>query len=102
LVENWVKSIVKIYLYKIFFEKANLVVYKQGMGIETFQKKLGKNIALLRKKAGLSQTELAHRIDKDRQWMHYIEKGEGNPTVKTLYLIASELKTSMKDLLDFE
>ena len=72
------------------------------MGIESFQKKLGKHIAEIRKQAGLSQTELALRIDKDRQWMNYIEKGKGNPTIKTLYLVASELEVTVIDLLDFE
>lgn len=72
------------------------------MGIEAFQKKLGKNIAAIRQKAGLSQTELALRIDKDRQWVNYLEKGKGNPTIKTLYLIAEELKIPVRDLLDFE
>ena len=72
------------------------------MSIETFQKKLGKHIAVIRKKAGLSQTELALRIDKDRQWMNYLEKGHGNPTAKTLYLIAAELDISVKELFDFE
>jgi transcriptional regulator with XRE-family HTH domain len=72
------------------------------MGIETVQKKIGKNIAALRKEAGLSQTELALRIDKDRQWLNYIEKGNSNPTVKTLYLIALELNIELKELLDFE
>lgn len=71
------------------------------MSIEAFQKKLGKQIAALRKKAGLSQTDLAHRIDKDRQWMNYIEKGKGNPTVRTLYLIASELEIPLQELFDF-
>ena len=73
----------------------NLVHHYQAMGIEAFQKKLGKNIADIRKRAGL-------RIDKDRQWMNYLEKGKGNPTIKTLYLIASELEVSLKDLLDIE
>jgi DNA-binding XRE family transcriptional regulator len=72
------------------------------MGIETFQKKLGKHIATIRKKNGLTQTDLALRIDKDRQWMNYLEKGKGNPTTKTLFLIASELEISMKELFDFE
>jgi len=72
------------------------------MGIEIFQKKLGKHISVIRKKSGFSQTELALRIDKDRQWVNYLEKGKGNPTIKTLYLIAAELKISLKDLLDFE
>lgn len=72
------------------------------MGIEVFQKKLGKHIAAIRKKAGLSQTALALRIDKDRQWVNYLEKGKGNPTIKTLYQIAIELEIPVKDLLDFE
>jgi putative transcriptional regulator len=70
------------------------------MGIETFQKKLGKHIAAIRKKAGISQAELALRIDKDRQRMNYLEKGHGNPTIKTLFLIATELKVELKELLD--
>ena len=72
------------------------------MGTEIFQKKLGKQIAAIRKKVGLSQTELALRIDKDRLWMNYLEKGHGNPTTKTLYLIAIELKVTVKELFDFE
>ena len=72
------------------------------MSIEAFQKKLGKHIAAIRKKAGLSQTELALRIDKDRQWMNYLEKGHGNPTVKTLYMIALELNISVKELFDLD
>lgn len=72
------------------------------MSIDTFQKKLGKQIATLRKQAGLSQTELALRLDKDRQWMNYLEKGHGNPTTKTLYLVAAELNTSVRELFDFE
>ena len=71
-------------------------------GIDTFQKKLGKNIAALRKRAGYNQAEFALRIDKDRQWLNYLEKGNGNPTAKTLYSIATELKTTVKNLFDFE
>lgn len=94
---------VKIYLYYIFFQIANLVssIHKE-MGIDAFQKKLGKQIAAHRKKAGLTQAALALRIDKDRQWLNYIEKGKGNPTVKTLFLIAAELDIAMKDLFEFE
>ena len=72
------------------------------MSIDIFQKKLGQHVAAIRKKIGMSQTELALRLDKDRQWMNYLEKGHGNPTVKTLYLIASEFNISVKELFDFE
>jgi len=73
-----------------------------GMTKEVFQKKLGKNIARLREKAGLSQTELALRCDKDRQSLNRLEKGRINPSAYYLSQLAIELNVPMKDLLDFE
>lgn len=78
-----------------------MCVLLRGMGIEVFQKKLGKQIAIARKKAGFSQSAFALRIDKDRQWVNYLEKGKGNPTIKTLYMIAGELGITLKELFDF-
>ena len=69
---------------------------------ELFLKKLGRNVARLREKAGLSQTELALRCDKDRQSLNRLEKGRINPSVYYLLQIAEELKVPAKDLLDFE
>jgi transcriptional regulator with XRE-family HTH domain len=69
---------------------------------DAFLKKLGKNIAQLREKAGLSQTELALRSDKDRQSLNRLEKGRINPSAYYLSEIAAELKVPLKDLLDFE
>lgn len=69
---------------------------------EAFLKKLGRNIARLREEAGLSQTELALRCDKDRQSLNRLEKGRINPSVFYLSQIADELKTHVKNLLDFE
>ena len=69
---------------------------------ETFLKKLGRNVARLREEAGISQTELALRCDKDRQSLNRLEKGRINPSVFYLLQIAEELKTSVKTLLDFE
>jgi putative transcriptional regulator len=69
---------------------------------ETFLKKLGENIAKLRESAGLSQTELALRCDKDRQSLNRLEKGRINPSAFYLLEIATELNIPVKDLLDFE
>ena len=69
---------------------------------ETFLKKLGRNVARLREEAGISQTELALRCDKDRQSLNRLEKGRINPSVYYLLQIAEELKTPVKTLLDFE
>lgn len=69
---------------------------------EIFLKKLGSNVARLREDAGLSQTELALRCDKDRQSLNRLEKGRINPSVYYLMQLAEELKIPVKDLLDFE
>jgi putative transcriptional regulator len=69
---------------------------------DVFLKKLGKNIAKLREQAGLSQTELALRCDKDRQSLNRLEKGRINPSIYYLSEIAIELEVPVKKLLDFE
>ena len=60
--------------------KSTLQSQQGVMTKEVFLKKLGSNIARLREKAGLSQTELALRCDKDRQSLNRIEKGRTNPS----------------------
>lgn len=60
------------------------------------------NIARVRERAGLSQTELALRCDKDRQSINRLENGRINPSAYYLSEIAKELKVPVKDLLDFE
>lgn len=67
-----------------------------------FLQKLGRHIAQTREKAGLSQTELALRCDKDRQSINRLEKGRINPTAFYLLQLATELNVPVKDLLDFE
>lgn len=69
---------------------------------DTFLKKLGKNIAGLREKAGLSQTDLALRCDKDKQSLNRLEKGRINPSAYYLSEIATELNVPLWKLLDFE
>ncbi|MGF2413519.1 MAG: helix-turn-helix domain-containing protein, partial [Ferruginibacter sp.] len=64
---------------------------------EVFQKKLGKNISRLREKAGLSQTELALRCDKDRQSLNRLEKGRINPSAYYLSQLAEELDIPLKE-----
>ncbi|MEK7585790.1 MAG: helix-turn-helix transcriptional regulator [Patescibacteria group bacterium] len=69
---------------------------------DVFLKKLGKNIARLREKAGLSQTDLALRCDKDKQSLNRLEKGRINPSAFYLSEIAAELRIPLKELFDFE
>ena len=69
---------------------------------EVFLKKLGKNITRLRESANLSQTDLAFKLDKDRQSMNRVEKGRTNPTIYFLTQIAQELNVSLTELLTFD
>ena len=69
---------------------------------EVFLKKLGKNVARLREKAGLSQAALALKCDKDKQSLNRLEKGRINPSAYYLAEIAKELEVPLKDLFSFE
>lgn len=65
-------------------------------------KKLASQIVALRKKKKLSQTELGHLCDLDRQAMWRIEKGTSNPTTLTLIKISRALEVPLKKLVDFK
>jgi putative transcriptional regulator len=69
---------------------------------EAYLKKLGNHIKKLRTKAGLSQTELGERCDKERQNIYRLEKGLMNPTAYYLTEIATALEIPVKELLNFE
>ncbi len=68
---------------------------------DSYLNNLGKHIAALREKAGLSQNELALKCDKDRQSLNRLEKGRINPTAYYLKQIAEQLEVPVRDLLDF-
>jgi transcriptional regulator with XRE-family HTH domain len=63
-------------------------------------KALGERIQKLRKKQGLSQLALADEADIPLSQIGRIERGENNPTVSTLYVIANALGVDLKTLVD--
>jgi putative transcriptional regulator len=68
---------------------------------EILLKKLGERIIEIRTKKSLSQTDLAYMCNWDRQTLHKIEKGKVNTSIFILHTIATELKVSLSDLLEF-
>lgn len=62
----------------------------------------GLKIIELRKKAGISQDELAYRSDIHRAYMGTIERGEKSVTLNTIEKIAKGLDVKVKDLFDWE
>ena len=63
--------------------------------------KFGQKVQKVRKATGVSQEELANKLSMHRTYIGMIERGERNPTIRTLYKIAKALKVSAADLLPF-
>jgi putative transcriptional regulator len=54
----------------------------------------------LREDAGLTQAELADRVDVTRQTVLYVEKGEYNPSLELAWRIAREFDSRIEDVFD--
>lgn len=64
-------------------------------------RRLGKRIQNLRKKAGLKQYELAEKTEVSPKYIQYIEVARRTPALKTLYKIANALGVKVKDIFPF-
>jgi transcriptional regulator with XRE-family HTH domain len=60
----------------------------------------GRNLRRLRTAAGLSLADLAAAADVSKTTLHGLEQGEGNPTLSTLWALASALGVSLGELLE--
>lgn len=69
--------------------------------LELFKKELGKRIAFLREKKGLTQPQLGALVDKDFQSISRIENGRVNVSGYVLKQIAKSLEITMNELFDF-
>jgi transcriptional regulator with XRE-family HTH domain len=65
-------------------------------------KKLGANIARIRNKKGLSQSELSAIADIEKATVGHIELGTRNPTIKTLFKLAKALDVSLSELVKYK
>ena len=65
-------------------------------------KKFGKNVQILRKKAGLTQENLANDADIPLSQIGRIERGEINTTISTAYVLSKALKVDLSDLFRFQ
>ena len=55
------------------------------------RKLVGRNALRLRREAGLTQEQLAERSGLSQQYLSDLERGKLNPTVVTLYELATAL-----------
>ena len=63
--------------------------------------KFGDTVQKVRKSQGISQEELAAKLAMHKNYIGMIERGERNPTIRTLYKIAKALKVNSSELLLF-
>lgn len=62
-------------------------------------KNLGNNIRNLRQQKGISQEELAFKIDSARNFIGCIERAEKSPTIVTLFRISKALGVTLENLV---
>jgi len=62
-------------------------------------KKIGKNIALLRKKKGFTQTELGHKIGVGQRALSHYETGRLHISAEIIVLIAQTLDVTTDEIL---
>jgi putative transcriptional regulator len=67
---------------------------------DKLKKKIGQRIIEFREKKGWSQADLARACNKDRQAIEKLENGKVNPTLYTLFEIATALEVSLSKLVD--
>lgn len=65
------------------------------------KKQLGRRIALLRQKVGLTQAQLAEKVGYSIEFVSLVERGINSPSVEGCGRIAKTLNVSVKDLFDF-
>lgn len=65
-------------------------------------KAVGNRIRELRIELNISQEALSNEADIPLSQVGRIERGENNPTISTLYVLANALKVDLKTLLDFK
>lgn len=64
-------------------------------------RKFGEKLQIVRKSKGVTQEEVAAKVFMHKNYIGLIERGERNPTIRTLYKLSKALKTNASELLPF-
>jgi len=73
-----------------------------GVKNKALVKCLGERIRELRLTKNISQEELSNEAEVPLSQIGRIERGETNPTISSIYVIAQALGIDLKTLLDFK
>lgn len=63
--------------------------------------RLARNIKRFRKKAGLTQEQLAEKTGLSTTYIGYLEIGRHRPSLKTLHKIATVLKVKVNEVIPY-
>ena len=76
-----------------------LISYRPHIGgMGSVQRKLGRNVKILRENRGWSQEELADISGLHRTYISGIERGARNPTIEVVQRLAEALRADLIDL----
>ena len=67
--------------------------------MEDISKQFGKKVKEIRLKKGLSQGDIARRLNLHRSYISGIERGVRNPSLKVVQKIAKALDVKISDIL---
>jgi XRE family transcriptional regulator, aerobic/anaerobic benzoate catabolism transcriptional regulator len=67
---------------------------------QEFLVELGRRLRDHRRRAGLTQEQLAQQAGLNRRWLGHVERGKGNTSVIKLRRVASVLGCTVADLLE--
>lgn len=67
----------------------------------TFLKKLGNNVAKIRKNKGMTQLDLCVKIEMEDSYLSSIENGRQNPSALTLLKIAEGIECEVQEFFEF-
>lgn len=71
------------------------------MNVEDFASKIPENLSAIRKQHRYTQKEVADMAGLNPNYYAKVERGDGIPSLKTLYKIATALKVSITDIVGF-
>lgn len=69
--------------------------------MKTTRELLGARIKELRKRKGITQEQLAEKVDLATRYISLIEVGRSSPSLETIENIASTLEVELQDLFDY-
>lgn len=64
--------------------------------------KIGNRVREIRKQKGLTQTQLAELVGKDRQYLYKIEKAVVTPNVVTISALAIAMEVELKEFFNIK